>query len=449
MKIGQPFDVDDDNGTKTYRAKLLTFVVRDNGAIIPGKLVWNSNNDAVSFYSQEVLPPKKTLEAMVKVTFEELVGGAWQTVYVDGQLSEEMEIVSFTTSTAPDYIPLTNIAYSYPVVSQRNLYKEEYGKGMINLNRGQAYLFDKRWQYEIRLTTANGATIKTGMQYDSVSQLLSYDLPALNTSSQYQFDVVAIPPGASSTDTVASYQHTDAGEDGSYSVANNQAKSVTRGDVMKSLMNYGFRTSQFRTFSEKINALHRVDALAQDVITDVVRLIADVGQYEGFELAELTGNNYSGYNPLVNVEAVMEDAYYNTDINPLLYSRYPFDPDIRITNRNPDELGLVPSKAFIVMPSYLAEASTGDVKSWVKTRLPYQYNLPLIYKQDFIDLQYQVVNKFLYSPNRQQFDYLISGHFPFIRYGTYKVKYQYVLPNGTRTSNAVFDYHNPYKTRGY
>jgi hypothetical protein len=103
----------------------------------------------------------------------------------------------------------------------------------------------------------------------------------------------------------------------------------------------------------------------------------------------------------------------------------------------------VPSKAFIVMPSYLAEANTGSVKSWFKTRLPYLYDLPLIYKLDFLDLQYQVVNKYLYSDQRQEFEYLINGYFPFIRYGKYKVKYQYVLPDGTRTSNAVFDYHNP------
>jgi len=449
MKIGQPFDVDDDNGTKTYRAKLLTFVVRDNGAIIPGKLVWNSNNDAVSFYSNEVLPPKKTLEAMVKVTFEERVNGNWQTVYMDGQQSEEMEIVSFTTSTAPDYIPLTNIAYSYPVVGQRNFYREEYGKGMINLSRGQAYLFDGRWRYEIRFANANGGIIKADMQYDSVSQILSYNTPALNASTQYQFDVIAVPPGASSTDTVVAYQKTDAGDDGSYTVANNQAQRVSRGDVMKSLLNYGLRTSQFRTFADKINSLHRVDALAANVVTDAIRLIADVGEYEGFEVAELTGNGYSGYNPLVNVEAVMDDAYFNDDINPLLYRGYPVEQDMLITNRNPNELGLVPSKAFVIMPTYLAEANTGNVTGWVKTRLPYQYDLPLIYKLDFLDLQYKAVNKFLDTPDMQRFAYLISGHFPYIRYGTYKVKYQYVLPDGTRTSNAVFDYQNPLKTRGY
>jgi hypothetical protein len=449
MKIGQSFDVEDDNGTKTYRARLAAFTVTDAGQPLAGKLVWNSNNDAVSFYSKEVLPPKKTLEATVKVTFEELVNGKWQTVFMDGQQSEETETRSFTTSTAPDYIPLTNIAYSYPVVGQRNFYREEYSKGMINLSMGQAYLFDNRWRYEIRFTDANGAITKADMQYDSISQILSYNMPALNASAQYQFDVIAVPPGATGTDTVVAYQRTDAGDDGSYTVANNQAKSVSRGDVMKSLLNYGLRTSKFRTFSDKMNTLHRVDALAANVITDVVRLIADVGEYEGFEVAELTGNGYSGYNPLVNVEAVMDDAYYNDDINPLLYRGYPVDQDILITNRNPDELGLVPSKAFVIMPSYLAEASAGDVKGWVKTRLPYQYDLPLIYKLDFLDLQYKAVNKYLDSPERQRFEYLINGHFPYIRYGTYKVRYQYVLPDGTRTSNAVFDYHNPQKTRGY
>lgn len=449
MKIGQSFDVEDDNGVKTYRARLASFTVMDNGQALPGKLVWNSNSDAVSFHSKEILPAQKTLEATVKVTFEELVNGAWQTVYMDGQLSEESETVTFTTSTAPDYIPLTNIAYSYPVVDQRNFYKEEYGKGMINLNTGQAYLFDRRWQYEIRLTDANGAITKTGMQYDSISQIVSYNMPALNASARYKLDIVAIPPGAKSEDTVVAYQRTDAGDDGSYAVANNQAQQVSRGDVSKSLLNYGLHTSRYRTFSDKINALRLTKGLPDEVSTDVLRLLADVGEYEGFEVAELTGTGYSGYNPLVNVEAMMEDAYYGADINPLLYARYPINDQIFITNRNTDELGIVPAKAMMIMPSYLAEATAGDVKSWIKTRLPYLYNLPMIYKMDFLDLQFQVVNKYLFSPDKQQYDYLINGQFPLMRYGTYKVRYQYVLPDGTRTSSAVFDYHNPQKARGY
>jgi hypothetical protein len=451
MRIGQPFEVEGDNGTKNYRARLTSFTVTDAGLPIAGRLEWNSNNDGVSFFSKEILPSQKPLTAIVKIAFEEQMdNGNWQTAYVDGKPGEEVDTVNFTTGTAPDYIPLQNIAYAYPVVNQQYFYKDESDKGVINLSMGQAYLFDARWKYAINFKDAAGQITKAEMTYDSVSQTLHFTPSALKANTAYQFDVIAIPPGAQSTNEVAAYQQQqDVGEDGSYSVANNQAQTVSRGDVAKSLLHYGFRTSQFSTFAEKMQSLRLKDGIGETVSTDVIRLLADVGEYEGFEVAEMTGTNYTGYKPMVNVEAVMEDAYYTSDINPLLYAKYPIDNDIFINNRNTDELGVTPSKALILTPTYLAEASTGKVTSWIKTRLPYIYDLPQVYKLDFTELQYKVVNRYLGKPDASKYSYLINGHFPFIRYGTYKVQYQYVLPDGTKTSSAVLEYHNPFKTTGF
>ncbi|SFE58691.1 hypothetical protein SAMN05518672_10819 [Chitinophaga sp. CF118] len=450
MRMGQQFDVDDDQGTKTYRARLASFTVMDNGQPIPGRLEWNANNDGVSFYSKEVLPSQKQLTATVKVAFEERVGVTWQTAYVDGKPGEEIETVTFTTGTAPDYIPMQNIAYAYPVVNQQYYYKDESDKGIINLSMGQAYLFDAKWQYAINFKDAAGQTTKLDMTYDVPSQTIHFTPTGLKANTVYQFDVIAIPPGAQSTDEVVAYQQQqDAGEDGSYAVANNQAQTVSRGDVAKSLLHYGFRTSKFNTFGEKMQSLRLKDGIGETVSTDVVRLLADVGDYEGFEVVEMTGNNYTGYKPMVNVEAVMDDAYFTNDINPLLYANYPINNEIFINKRNTDEFGVTPSKAFILMPTYLAEASTGKVTSWIKTRLPYLYDLPQVYSLDFNELQYKVVNRFMGTEEAPKYAYLINGHFPFIRYGAYKVKYQYVLPDGTKTSSAIFNYHNPFKTTGF
>lgn len=448
MRIGQPFEVENDKGSKTYRARLASFTVTDHGQPIAGRLEWNSNNDGVSFYSKEILPSQKPLTARVKVTFEELMDdGNWQTTYVDGKPGEETDSVDFTTGTAPDYIPLQNIAYAYPVVNQQYYYKDESDKGIINLSMGQSYLFDAKWKYSISFKDAAGTVTKTDMSYDSVAQIIHFSPAGLQANTNYTFDIIASPPGAQSTDEVQPYQQEQsAGEDGSYSVANNQAQTVSRGDVTKSLLHYGFHSSQFSTFAAKMQSLHLKEGVGETVSTDVIRLLADVGEYEGFEVAEMTGTTYSGYKPLVNVEAILDDAYYTSDINPLLYANYPIDSTLFITGRNTDELGIPPGKALILTPTYLAEASTGKVTSWIKTRLPYIYDLPLIYKQDFVELQFKVVNKFLGKPNAAKYSYLINGHFPFMRFGTYKVKYQYVLPDGTKTSSAVFEYQNPFKT---
>ncbi|MBC9932772.1 hypothetical protein [Chitinophaga qingshengii] len=447
MKLNKAFDVDGDDGAKTYRIKLDEFTVTEEGKTIPGTLKWNDNNDVVSFYSKEVLPPQKQLQALVKVSFEELKGGSWQTVYMNGKKSEEVETVNFTTATAPDYIPLNNIAYAYPVVDQRNLYRNEYDRGYIRLKRGQTYLFDSRWKYELRMSVA-GSTQVTSVGYNSEAQELGYDLPALKRSAGYQLDVVALPPGSNTGDAVASYSRNDNEEGGSFSVKNNQAQSVTRGDIAKSLLSYALHTSKHATFEDKMASLALQQGLAAKVSSDVVSLQAEVGSYEPFEPAELAGTAYTDYKPMVQPEAIMEDAYYREDINPLLYWNYPINKEIYLTHRNVEEWGIVPSRAITIMSSYLAAATNPEaspVPGLLQTRLPYVYDLPLVYKQDFTDLQYQLVNRYLGTPEQSKYAYLIKAYYPFIRYGKYKVVYRYILPGGKKGSSKIFEYMNPIK----
>ncbi|WP_298734626.1 hypothetical protein [uncultured Chitinophaga sp.] len=446
MRIGQTFEIENDAGTKTYRAKLESFTVTDNGQPIPGRLEWNANNDAVTFYSKEVLPTKRTLKAAVKVTFEELQGGTWQTVYMDGRKSEEEKTVTFTTGTAPDFIPLTNIAYCYPVVNQRNYFKDELDRGYIVLQRGQSYLFDNRWQYEIRFFSNGASAGKQPMQYDVDQQRIDFRMPVLQTSTRYSFDLIAIPPGVdASQQEVVAYAKQDAGEDGEIIVRSNKAGNVSRGDVTKSLLGYDFRTSKYGTFAAKVNSISTQRSLAGNVLPDVIDLRAEVGQHEDFDVPELTGSAYTAYTPLVNTSAITDDVYFTTDIEPVMYKDYPLNQEIKITYRDTDTLGIVPRKAISILSSYLAESATGAVNGWSKIMMPYIYNLPLYYKQDFTDLQYQVVNRYLGTPMQERFAGLIMGHYPYIRYGKYKVEYQYLLPGGQKGTRAVYEYMNPIK----
>jgi hypothetical protein len=442
MRIGQPFDVEDDNGVKTYRTRLESFTVTDNGQAVPGKLEWNSNNDVVTYYSKEVLPTKRTLKAIVKVAFEELQNGNWQTLYMNGQKSEEEKVVTFTTGTAPDFIPLSNIAYCYPVVNQRNLFKDELPRGYVVLQRGQNYLFDKRWKYEIHFASNNTVIGKQPMQYDSVEQRLDFMYPNLQATTDYTFDVIAIPPGGDgSQDVIVAYAKQENGEDGDYSVQSNKANNVSRGDVTKSLLGYAFRTSRYNTFAAKLNSLSVKRGLSSRVDYDVVSLQVEVGSYELFDIPEMQGTPFTDYKPLVNVTGITDDPYFQQDVNPLVYRNYPIEQEIFITHRNTDELGIVPTKAISVMSDYLASvAHNQPLPTELSARLPYIYDLPLAYKLDMIDLQYQVVSKYLDSPLRDKYFYLINGWYPLIRNGKYKVSYQYVLPGGINGTSATAEY---------
>ncbi|WP_406630123.1 hypothetical protein RAN96_09055, partial [Ornithobacterium rhinotracheale] len=63
-------------------------------------------------------------------------------IMVNGKKAIEIEEREFTTGTAPNTIPLSNIEYAYPVVEQENYYTGETNRGYIKLKRGQDYLFD-------------------------------------------------------------------------------------------------------------------------------------------------------------------------------------------------------------------------------------------------------------------------------------------------------------------
>jgi hypothetical protein len=59
MPVGKAFDVQDDNGEKTYRIQLKDFILSD-GQNIAGKLKWNTSKDASLFLFAKYCLPKKT-----------------------------------------------------------------------------------------------------------------------------------------------------------------------------------------------------------------------------------------------------------------------------------------------------------------------------------------------------------------------------------------------------
>ena len=118
MRINHPFEFEDDQGIKTYRILLDEYTVTKEGTPIQGDLEWNENNDVANFVSSDILPPNTALNIKVAVSFQEKQGSSWVTLAQDGKPAKEVVERNFTTGEAPDYIPLTNIVYCYPVIDQ-------------------------------------------------------------------------------------------------------------------------------------------------------------------------------------------------------------------------------------------------------------------------------------------------------------------------------------------
>jgi len=444
--VDRDIPIMDESGNKTFRIKLEKFELTENGKAIPGKLDWTAGKDAVSFISTEILPPNTAIKAYAKVSFVELVAGNWQAVYIDGKKSEEEKSIDFKTGTAPESIPLTNIEYSWPVVDQRNFYKAESNTGYVQLKRGQTYLFNvPGFKQDMAFKKDKGNSVPVTYQYDSGNQRLKFDMPAMDLNSNYSLELLSKSTTVTSGNTSSTKQNTTE-EGDTTSITNKQAQNVVRSDGAKVILGYNFHSSAFATFREKVDGITTVQDVFAKVSSDVINLQKQVNTYEPFDLAEIAGTNYTNSKPLLQPVALLDNAYYQQDIYPRNYEKYPVAGNIVIANRDTTTLGLAPVKALPVSLNYLSNVEQGNFNTaFVNQRMPYIYDLARVYHDDFLDLQSQVVNRFLGTAEQAQYEWLINGYFPFIREGMYKIQYRFILPDGKAGTAAVVNYNNPIK----
>ena len=368
----------DEKGNRTFRVKLEKFELTQNKNQISGSLQWNAGQDAVTFYSDEVLPQNSTVKAYVKVSFVELIGGSWQTVYMDNKKAEEDRTINFTTGLAPISIPLTNIVYNYPVVDQRNLYKDESSKAYIRLRRGQTYLFKiPGFQHEVQLKSGKNTT-PVAFEYDSLQRTLGYPLPSLLTGTDYSFNLISRPITSSNNggSSKTAQKLTNGTDSLQVDVKSSQAQDVVQNNGEKVLLTYNFHTSAHATFASKINSLVKTQSIYSKLSSDVIDLRQNVSPYEAFDVPEISGTMYTSGKPLLQPVALLNNTYYSSDIFPLNYQKYPINGNIYISNRDTVELGLHPVKALPISLSYQTAIEQGNFNSqFANQTLPYIYDL--------------------------------------------------------------------------
>ncbi|NDV79476.1 hypothetical protein [Dysgonomonas sp. 511] len=442
MAIGKAFTVQDDEGEKTFRIGLKDFVLNDGTQDIVGELKWNKDKDVASFYSHEILPPNTEVKATVRVIFEEKKNGRWQQVYTAGQEAIESKEVIFATSDAPEDIPLQNIVYSYPVVGQKYYLKDEANTGYIQLEYGQTYLFPEEFKNLIVFEDAMGNKQSVDFRYNEARKRIDYTLPRIDNSSAYSVNIVSLSKEDSATTaTQTDRSILDDEEEGNIDVETRQAVAQVRTDVGKTLLTYDFATSAYSTLKEKIENIHKTRPSATIVTSDILMFGYETQGMEPFDLAELTGTEQSDSKPLVDVSATLDDQYYTQKIYPLMYQNYPVDNIISVKRANAEEIGVPPVKALPIRSQYLTQIENNEYRGYVTQYFPYYYNLPAVYKEDFIDLQHQVINTML-GKGGATFNHYVKATFPFITPETYKIKLQYMMPGGIKGTSATFDYYN-------
>ncbi|GAA4274597.1 hypothetical protein U6A24_16620 [Aquimarina gracilis] len=450
MPVNKPIVIPEDDGDKTYKVILDTFMITDQtGKEIVADIEWGRMNDRATLISEDILPPNTKLKVLVALSFQERVNGVYKTVMVDGKKAIEKEERNFTTGTAPDHIPLHNIQYSYPVVAQQHFYRNEYTTGYIQLRRGQDYLFDNtQWKSEVKYIDLSGEEKQSAFNYTNADNKVSYRLPDLQKDTGYTMMIVSTTKNSRNTSTNQSATETKKLEEGNtVEIRKNVAENVLKeGEIDR--LSYAFKTSNYNTFKDKINDLKVADHDWGKINSTVIYLSSKVDNNEGFDIAELEGNTYTENTPLIAIESDLKDRYFGEDINPVLYSKYKANTRYSLT-RNAEPYGYIPKKALAISSYYLSALENDTHSNWRATRFPFRYNLPYVYFKDFLDIRDRVNNDYargLIASGAPELS-ILSEDYKFMLYGKYRVNVQYILPGNIRGTSSGYTFKNPIKIR--
>lgn len=452
MRINHPFELEDDEGIKTYRILLDEYRVTSEGNTIPGELEWNENKDLANFVSHDILPPHAPVHIKVVVSFQERRGNRWVTLMYEGKPAKEIEERSFTTGEAPDYIPLTNVVYTYPVVDQQYFYQNERNTGYVKLKRGQPYLFapNTEWFQYTRFDTETQSLRTNHVSYNTLEKMVHFDFPTLQNQQTYTFKIVSQSPQEASSGSVdESYVAENTNQEGtSIEVRNREITASAEKEAVTEILAYDFTTSSHNSFKEKINNKTTTGTIKEIIYSNVHALQVDVNSSEKFSLEEVFGDDYTENQPMMVLEAVLDDYYYQSVVYPLIYQDYPIQSQITVS-RDRDDLGIPPKKALDLISWYPTYMQNKPDHSLLNVRFPYRYNLPFYYNQDFKEIQYKLINGYITDSNNSGFQIdnysdIINGVFPFIPKGIYKVRVKYMLPGNIHGSSAIFKYENPF-----
>jgi hypothetical protein len=443
INMNKSLTVEDENGNKQqFSFKLSDYTLTDGkGNRQAGKLKWNSAADAVTLATEDVLPPESEITAYATVSFEEYKNGAWKTVTDNsGKIVKEERTATFKTGVGPNYIPMHNIEYMYPVYGQKNMYPKELDGGYVQMKQGQPYLFPGGFSYTASFEARDGQAYTSPFRYNAVEKRLDYPFPALPNGKELNLKFLASTISKSTGKSGESVTRTIQLDDTtSIDYEQKVAEQIVR-DGNMNLLEYGFRTSRHNTFTEKMNDVSFTVPDMRYVDEDVRSLVlrTDHADYELFDEMELLGNEYTGGQPLIDAEAIPEDAYYTQDIKPIIYDWYPI-PGISL-NSNLMQYGVPPFKALTFYPDYIHTVVSNTYNATVSRTFPFVYDLPYYYYRHHHDLKGKIAN-YIYIGNcpPERYNQLLpflNGQFKFMRQGNYKTVITYRIP----TTNVLRRY---------
>ncbi|NUN99246.1 MAG: hypothetical protein HUU01_01385 [Saprospiraceae bacterium] len=317
-----PFDEAFEMEQQQYKLVLLHSSLKHNGQYIGVSIAKETGDNFLELTPHEFLPGNATIEFKTKVALMKKNG-----YFFTDTVKIEEQVVRFFTEPGLDSIPASNIAFSYPIEGQQNFFPQESNQGYLQLRQGQAVLLGGN--LKARFTSSGETPIVIPAQYFAQNKKIAFEIPVLENDKVYRLEIYT--PSLTPSD---SGQQEGGGTGGPrFSETENW---INEDKVLYTLY---FRSSQYATFSSKINAIPEVllSRQGRGVFTPE----------EPFASIELEGTPM--YDALINFEVrIEENSWYETgNYQELIYSAFPMETPVPIGNSWRDDIwGTPPVKAI-------------------------------------------------------------------------------------------------------
>lgn len=469
IPIGESFSLTNSNDEEVfYMPRLIEYAVVDlqTNQRVAGQIDWNYTNDLLAFKPYDILAGERRFEVRVKVQFDtRKEGDSWRLLMnSQGQPEEQERIIEFTTGKAPNYIPESNIAYCYPIIDQYQFLQGESANGYIKLKQGQPYLFEvdaSKWNQKALFWQDGQIAFESPVTYNSQERQVNFAIGTLTGNKVTQLSLANTPAGAN-VEIDANLQIVDeekltagAGDDLTTLVLEErQLQGSIEALEVTDLLTFHFRTSNYRTLQEKMNAADITSDWFNPIFIDPsggsALTMDEFGVFyqstEYFDEFDQLGwhNGDEQIAPLITAEAdlsITGGNWYNQLIFPYMYQHLPTQA-LPVDWRDPQELGEIPVLAAGIYqtgtPQRLTDQeivsrsiSAESPRTGIRYRVPYQMFLDHFEFKNAVN-NYAVNHNL--SPGLTQF---INGNFIYPKYGQYKLKLHYRLPGSDQINSTV------------
>jgi hypothetical protein len=340
---------------ETYRIKIEELSLLQDGNAVDAEELWNTSKDVVRLKTVNTLPSNANMAVIAKAYWQKKTSaGSWESLTSDGSVVVEEKRIRFSTGNAPDVIDRGNIEYSYPLVKQYNIYKDEFDHGYIKMIWNQHELFENedeltQYKFVAKIFNNGGEQFETNLQYLPQQQEVRFKLPdQLKNNNVYELNLIKRPMANTevgtntSTDSIKSSNISD--EVGELYVNQKSLTSTSAQAIDKVIYQDYFRVSNFNTFTQKMNSIkggsNQFDIARGNVY--VIAKRAEISEVlDKYEVEGITNK----IKPLIRSVAATDNTWYSNYLYPTLYEHYHNNSGLSIDWRDVEKLGVPPLKA--------------------------------------------------------------------------------------------------------